>query len=175
MRSIAAASRPWKIPEESLGYIHSGRVLALDRPEHDKVRPLALGNLHRRLISKAITKTFTARIQEVPGDSEYSLGSNGAAEGMHKAVLVDLDQRPNAVKTSFDISNAHNEFCREAAVKEVQTHIPTMLPWLKGHLVTDVSHVYLGDDGTTTPSRRPEEETKATPSRPSSSPLSTGR
>ena len=82
------------------------------------------------------------------GDSEYSLGSNGAAEGMHKAVLVDLDQRPNAVKASFDISNAHNEFCREAAVKEVQTHIPTMLPWLKGHLVTKVSHVYLGDDGT---------------------------
>ena len=63
-------------------------------------------------------------------------------------MLVDLDQRPNAVKASFDISNAHKEFCREAAVKEVQTHIPTMLPWLKGHLVTEVSHVYLGDDGT---------------------------
>ena len=67
---------------------------------------------------------------------------------MHKAVLIDLDQRPDAIKASFDISNAHNEFCREAAVDEVRTHVPAMLPWLKGHLATDVSHVYLGEDGT---------------------------
>ena len=137
-----------RIPTLALGAIHSARVLALDRPEANKVRPLALGNLHRRLISKAITKTFTTRIQEALGESEYSLGANGAAEGMHKAVLIDLDQRPNAVKASFDISNAHNEFCRESAVEEVKTHVPAMLPWLKGHFATKVAHVYLGEEGT---------------------------
>ncbi len=81
------------------------------------------------------------------GESEYSLGANGDAEGMHKAVLIDLDQRPDAVKAS-GISNAHNGFCREAAVREVKAHVPDMSPWLMGHLVTAVSHVYLGDDGT---------------------------
>ena len=74
-----------KVSATALGAIHSGRVLALDRPEFNKVRPLALGNLHRRFISKAITKTFTTRIQEILGTSEYSLGANGAAEGMHRA------------------------------------------------------------------------------------------
>ena len=68
--------------------------------------------------------------------------------GMHKAVLIDLDQRPDAIKASFDISNAHNESCREAAVDEVRIHVPAMLPWLKGHLATEVSHIYLGEDGT---------------------------
>ena len=97
-----------KVSPTALGAIHSGRALALDRPEANRVRPLAVGNLHRRLVSKAITKTFTLRIQEVLGTSEYSLGANGAAEGMHKAVLIDLDQRPDAIKASFDISNAHN-------------------------------------------------------------------
>ena len=77
-----------KVHASALGAIHSGRVLALDRPEFNKARPLALGNLHRRLISKAITKTFTTGVQETLGVSEYSLGANGAAEGMHKAVLV---------------------------------------------------------------------------------------
>ena len=67
---------------------------------------------------------------------------------MHKAVLVDLDQRPNAIKASFDISNAHNEFCRHLASSQVSEHIPSLLPWLKGHLATPVTHVYLGEDGT---------------------------
>ena len=83
-------------------------VLTLDRPEFNKARPLALGNLHRRLVSEAITKTFTNRIQEALGLSEYSLGANGAAEGMHKAVLVDLDQRQNDIKASFNICRRHN-------------------------------------------------------------------
>ena len=67
---------------------------------------------------------------------------------MQRSVLVDLDQRPNAIKASFDISNAHNELCRHVAVAEVSEHAPSLLPWLKGHIATPVTHVYLGEDGT---------------------------
>ena len=81
---------------------------------------------------------------------------------MHKTVLVDLDQRPHALKAGFDISNAHNEFCREAAVEQVTANCPEMLPWLNGHLATIVVHVYVGEDGATTRSRNHKEEIRGT-------------
>ncbi len=63
-------------------------------------------------------------------------------------MLIGVDESPSAIQASCDISNTRSEVCRDAEVEEGQTNIPAMLPWLKGHLVTTVSNVYLGDDGT---------------------------
>ncbi len=46
-----------KVPTSAMSAIHSGGALALDRPELNKGRPLALGNPHRRLASKAVSYT----------------------------------------------------------------------------------------------------------------------
>ena len=66
---------------------------------------------------------------------------------MHKAVLLDLDSRPGAIKMSFDCSNAHNEFSRCAAAAEIERDLPDLLPWVVTSLTVTTTHAHVGTDG----------------------------
>eukprot|EP00959_Pyramimonas_sp_CCMP1952_P395151 8279385-Pyramimonas_sp.AAC.1 len=129
-RAAGEAHRPWL----------SARILAGDREEPNKVRPLALGNFHRRTASKAVSRVFRGRVAAALGVTEYSVGDARGAERMHKAALLDLDSRPSCCKLSLDVSNAHNEFSRESAARAVHELVPDMLPWVRLSLCTDTTH-----------------------------------
>ena len=66
---------------------------------------------------------------------------------MHKAVLLDLDTRPNCCKLSFDCSNARNEFDRDVVADAVLELIPELLPWARTSLFTSTTHVHNASDG----------------------------
>ena len=137
-----------RVPPSMLEAHLSARVLAADRPEeNDKVRPLALGNFHRRQASKAVGKTFQTRVSTVLNPVEFSLQGGKGPECMHKTVLLDLDLRPDAVKISFDCSNAHKEFNRHAAIEAVTALVPDLLPWVSASLCSAAVHVHIGADG----------------------------
>ena len=139
-----------RLPPAAMEALMSARILAADRDEHDKVRPLALGVIHRRLTSKAVGRVFKTRVAAAVGPQEYSLGSKGGAELMHKSVLVGLDSRNNIVKVSLDANNAHNEFNRDVAAQCVLDDVPDMLPWAKASLSVAAVHEHVGQDGTRT-------------------------
>ncbi len=139
-----------KLPAAAMQAVHSARVLAADRDEADKVRPLALGMIHRRLTSKAAGRVFQARVSAAVAPREHSIGKKGGAELMHKTVLVDLDSRDDAVKLSFDASNAHNEYDRAVAAQCVRDDVPDLLPWVRGALSIEATHQHVGMDGTRT-------------------------
>ena len=132
----------------------SARVLAGDREEDDKVRPFALGIVHRRLVSKAIGRVFKARVAAAVGPCEHSIGSKGGAELMHKRVLVALDSRDGVGKASFDASNAHNEYDRGSAVVSVSEDVPELLPWVRSSLTIAAVHEHTASDGTRTQLRK---------------------
>ena len=136
-----------RAPQAAIQAFLSARILAGDREEADKVRPFALGNFHRRCASKAVARAFKKRVAAAIGEAEYSVGNPRGAECMHKTVLLDVDIRPHCCKLSFDVSNAHNEFCRHEAVRAVRTLVPKLLPWVKIGLCTDTSHVHVARDG----------------------------
>eukprot|EP00969_Alexandrium_andersonii_P088952 3926048-Alexandrium_andersonii.AAC.1 len=69
-------------------------------------------------MSKAISRVFQTRVAAAVHPIEHSLGAGRGAELMHRSVMLDLDARADVVKLSFDVSNAHNEFCRQAAADE---------------------------------------------------------
>ena len=139
-----------KFPQTTMQPLLSARVLSADRDEADKVRPLALGIVHRRLVSKAIGHVSQARVAATVGPKEHSIGSKGGAELMHKSVLIALDSRDCAVKASFDASNAHNEFDRRVAVQQIQADVPDLLSWVRGPLSTVATDEHVGMDGTQT-------------------------
>ena len=104
-----------RLPSSARDAILSSKVIALDREEANKVRPLALGMFVRRSCSRAVARLFTRRVANSLSATEYSLGIGRGAELMHRTVLLDLDMRGDALKASFDISNAYNEYDRKAA------------------------------------------------------------
>ena len=136
-----------KLPTSTMQALLSARALAADRDEPDKVRPLALGAIHRRLTSKAVSRTFQARVAATTAPIEHSVSRKCGAELMHKSVLVDLDSRSDAIKLSFDVSNAHNEFDRGYAIQCIREDVPDLLPWVRGPLCHEAVHEYVGMDG----------------------------
>ena len=135
-----------RVPQQVLIAFLSARVLAGAKPG-EQVRPFALGGILRRCISKAVGKTFQARVAAVVSPEQYAVGGDGGAEVMHKTVLCDLDSHPHSVLQSFDVSNAHNEFDREEALDEVARVLPEMLPWVMASFNTDTMHAYVGPSG----------------------------
>ena len=129
------------IPLDVLKALLSSRLVAQDRPEADKVRPLAIGNFFRKLTNKAKAKLFKGRVSCKIGDLAYCLGGGKTAELMHKAVLTDLDIRPKSILHKFDVSNAHNEFDRAEALRVVTTEVPEMMPWVVSELCCPTEHV----------------------------------
>ena len=125
-----------KLPPLVMKALMSARILAADREENDKLRPLALGSVHRRFVSKAVCRVFQGRVAVALGVEEHSIGRKSRAELLHKAVLVALDWRTGIVKASFDVSNAYNEYDRGDAAQSVQDHVPDTLPWAKASLST---------------------------------------
>ena len=93
---------------------------------------------------------------------EFSLRGGGGPEGMHNSVLADSDARPLACKLSLDVGNAHNEFDRSPALKEVEAAVPDMLPWERTSLWPPCTHVHLGRDGQKQRYRRRGVATKGT-------------
>jgi len=84
------------VARETYAAFTSARVLASDRPEENKVRPLGLGNLFRRCINGAKARVFKGRAIAATMPYQYAIGGTQSAETMHKTTLVDLDTRPGA-------------------------------------------------------------------------------
>ena len=135
------------MPQAALGPTLSSRIVALDRPEADKTRPLAIGHFLRKYTNKSKTRVFKKRVVEIIGDTDYSLGGDHTAELMHKTVLADVDINEDYVLNKVDVSNAHNEFDRTEVLEMIQTEVPEMMPWLKSELCTETHHAHLGDSG----------------------------
>ena len=133
-----------KSGSRSVKAIYSSRVIALDRPESDKTRPVAMGNFLRKCVNKAKARVFKKRVIEAIGDTDYSLGGDRTAELMHKTVLTDFDSNEDYVLHKYDISNAHNEFSRSAAIAAITDAVQELLPWAAGELCTSTDHAYTG-------------------------------
>ena len=66
---------------------------------------------------------------------------------MHCTVILDLDAHGGSVKSGFNISNAHNEYERQAAVDAVADLVPALLPWVQASLKAPSTHVHTARDG----------------------------
>ena len=103
-----------KAPQPVLEAYMSTRLIALDRDDPEKVRPLGLGNLFRKLINRAKARMLAPAVSEALAPLQYAIGHQTTGEALHKTVQADLDLRPNACLLAFDVSNAFNEFDRMA-------------------------------------------------------------
>jgi hypothetical protein len=123
------------------------RILAADREETEKVRPLGLGNFLRKCVNRAKARVFQTRAAAVLSPWQYAIGGASSAETMHKTAQSDLDMRPTACLLSLDVSNAHNEFDRGAAATAIQELIPEMSAWTTPELASAYEGVYVGPSG----------------------------
>ena len=135
-----------RVPPDVMDLIASGRILAAAKGEAD-VRPLSLGLILRRLICRAVARTFGDRVSKVLEPLQYAAGQPGGAEAMHKTAHCALHARRTAALFTYDISNAHTSIEKAGVAAGVQKRIPSMLPWALPWLGAVPTHVCHLPDG----------------------------
>jgi hypothetical protein len=90
-----------KLPRRMQACLATTKIVALLKP-NQKIRPLGLGHVIRRVATKALAKVFTKRVVAVVGDIQMGLGQQAGAERMHKAAVVALHKRPDCGALSLD-------------------------------------------------------------------------
>jgi hypothetical protein len=136
-----------QVSEQVLSAYMGTRILAADREETEKVRPLGLGNFLRKTVNRAKARVFQTRVAAILSPWQYAIGGVASAEAMHKTAQTDLDMRPSACLLSLDVSNAHNEFERAEAAKAIAELLPDLSAWTSPELAATYTGVYVGSSG----------------------------
>ena len=107
-----------------------GLVKSNDNDENLKLRPIGIGMIWPKIISKTILNHYRPTFSEFFEPFQYGLSKSGLESITHitKEVLKD---HPNWVLLRLDLVNAFNSsVLRKIIFKEVHDHYPFLLPWL---------------------------------------------
>ena len=136
-----------RIPSDLMNVVASGRLIAVAKGDDD-IRPLTLGMVPRRLVSRAAARTFQPRVNAVLNPLQYAVGEKGGGEVMHKAMHCALHARPEACLFSYDVENAHSSIERGAVLESVRRRLPALAPWALPWLSATPTHVcHMADAG----------------------------
>lgn len=142
-------------------FMRDSELIAL--PKLDKnnnvsdVRPIASGDLMRKLISAFILKSLChvpsdnwlsldndnniAYVPEIFKDSQYGLDRNGCEKIIHSARCYN-GLHPNQDQFYMDGKNSFNTSNRNGAMRVLQQHSPQFLPFIS-RMYSEVSHGYV--------------------------------
>ena len=104
-------------------YLASGRLHAAKKKDRG-VRPIAVGNLLRRLVSKAVVEKAAGLL------SPLQVGVPGGYEAIIHAVRHIIQEQEQLFILQADLINAYNLVDRQAMLAQVKEHFPELLPWV---------------------------------------------
>jgi hypothetical protein len=121
-----------KIPDSVRPLFFGASLLALQKKDGG-VRPIAVGNVWRRLVSKIICNRITPVISTRLSPHQLGVGiKNGAEVGAHTARLYFSSLAHTGIKAflKIDFRNAFNELRRDVLLEEAKLHCTTFYPFI---------------------------------------------
>jgi hypothetical protein len=122
-----------KAPIEVQEFLAGARLTALAKPGGD-VRPVAAGNILRRIASKCVCALLQARIRATFGDEQLGVACRGGAEQIIHSMRTTVGTHwINADFTilKVDFENAFNSVDRNTLLRECKQHFPELFPWVE--------------------------------------------
>lgn len=109
-------------------------IRRLLKPGGRGVRPIAIGDVLRRLTSKCCCALVASTAREVLSSHQVGVclpgGLVGSAVHAARAYSDAFDARGSKVLLKVDFANAFNSIDRTAVLEEVAEHLPGLLPWV---------------------------------------------
>lgn len=129
--SVAAAG---KIPSEVIPFLCGANLLA-SLKKRGGIRPIAVGNVLRRLISKCLSAFVKSDAIHALAPLQLGVGVSGGADVIiHAANLIHSDDSiPISSKATLqvDFSNAFNQVDRKMMFQEIRSRLPSLALWLE--------------------------------------------
>ncbi|GKB22324.1 putative reverse transcriptase domain-containing protein [Tanacetum coccineum] len=127
-------------------FVASAPLTPLLKPDNG-IRPIAVGTIWRRLVSKVAMKGVGKEMSKYLGDFQFGVGVSGGAEAvLHSAnrVLSEYHNDGSLAMLTVDFSNAFNLVDRSALLHEVRVRCPSISLWVD-FLYGQATRLYIGD------------------------------
>ena len=123
-----------KVPPDVIPYL-CGALLLPCLKKNGGLRPIAVGEVLRRLTSKCVTRAVLPEANNILSPLQVGVGLPGGCEAIVHSVVDVLDDHsiPPDHKhiLMVDFSNAFNSVSRKAIFDEVRAHIPSITAWME--------------------------------------------
>jgi hypothetical protein len=131
LRAVINILLAGKAPVDIQPYLAGARLTALAKGKSD-VRPIAAGNIFRRIASKCACALLKARAKAHFGGLQLGVACPAGAEKIVHAMRNTLAERwsdPEFLILKVDFSNAFNNVSRQVLLEECRKTFPELLPW----------------------------------------------
>ena len=117
-----------KLPATVTPYICGARLHAGIKKD-GKLRPIAVGNLLRRLTSKAMVRALQGKMKGLLSPHQLGVAVTGGCEIAVHAVKEAVSRRPDKWVLQLDLENAFNSVDRSTMLAQVARLLPESLAW----------------------------------------------
>ena len=135
--SFKEALRQWillcargELPTWSGPWIAAARLIPLLKASGG-IRPVAVGEVLRRLTSKVLQRSFSTRLTGALAPLQLGVGVRGATEQIARKLRRILIANPGAFVLQIDLSNAFNSVDRSKVQEGLRSQLPELLPWFE--------------------------------------------
>ena len=118
-----------EVPEEVAPYLCGARLHGALKKDGG-LRPIAVGNLLRRLTSKLVASDLAAKASAHLAPHQLGVGVRGGCEAIFHTVKKALEEDPDQWILQADFKNAFNLADRDATFLEVEERFPECLSWV---------------------------------------------
>jgi len=150
LHAITAVVNLWlggRCPPSLAEFVASAPLTPLLKPDNG-IRPIAVGTIWRRLVSKVAMKGVGKEMTNYLNDFQFGVGVSGGAEAvLHSAnrVLNACHSDGSLAMLTVDFSNAFNLVDRTKLLREVRSRCPSISLWVE-FLYGQASRLYVGDE-----------------------------
>ncbi len=121
------------IPPDVIPHL-CGATLLASKKKGGGHRPIAVGEVFRRLVSKCLSRSIQADAFRILTPLQLGVGVRGGCEAIVHTVstFLDNDFSPDSKWSLFlDFSNAFNSIDRDCMFEEVRARIPSLSAWVE--------------------------------------------
>ena len=119
-----------KMPQQVRPFLSGARLVA-GRKKDNSLRPIAIGNLLRRVVAKCFSTALAQKAETLFAPNQLGVGVRGGAEAIAHAVSEAVKVHPSSWVLQADLVNAYNSVDRGVVLEEVATHFPECFAWVK--------------------------------------------
>ena len=132
------------VPEDVAPFLAGARLHAALKKDGG-IRPIAIGNLLRRLVGRCCSTRLQEKSSAFFSPHQLGVSVRGGCEAILHSARKILEADPSLWCLQIDFINAFNLVSREAAFKEVLESFPEILAWVSTCYGRD-SHLLFGSE-----------------------------
>ena len=145
LTKLVNAMAAGKVPQAVSPFLCGARLHA-GKKKDGGLRPIAVGNLIRRLVAKCFSSRLSERAASLLKPHQLGVGVKAGCEAVAHAVRKAVKDDPSLSVLQVDFINAYNSVDRGSIIEATAKYFPECLEWVKT-CYGSASCLKFGDEG----------------------------